>query len=237
MPVLAFVMSALVLVGAIAEAQTAGPASGLAAVRARLVAPNGTLLIAPESNVDLDAGAMAAAEGPDLVALALACATMPARTQVTILGTMTGAPVKAKIERDKGGRLEVQLRGIPFADRARLLEVTEAFLAKGANDVRVGATLTLRPAGSGATWEYESPSSGGLTWARGTVRAEGGGNTNAEALALSGRVTAADEGPGGRPGQGTMLMVLRREGAARRGTVTGSNQRSITIEFAKEGVR
>jgi hypothetical protein len=34
-----------------------------------------------------------------------------------------------------------------------------------------------------------------------------------------------------------MLMVLRREGAARRGTVTGSNQRSITIEFAKEGVR
>jgi hypothetical protein len=198
---------------------------------------------------------------------------------------MTRAPVKAKIERDKGGRLEVQLRGIPFADRARLLEVTEAFLAKGAYDVRVegpvagrnievrvrermpeampfptaalppptpgaeaagppvelfgrwrsttiaGATLTLRPAGSGVTWEYESPSSGGLTWARGTARAEGGGNANAEALALSGRVTTADEGPGGRPGQGTMLMVLRREGAARRGTV----QPKVDNDRVREG--
>ncbi len=274
-----------------AEAQTGTPASGVAAARDRLIAPNGTLLIALGSNVDLDAGTLTASEAPDLVALALACTALPARSQVTILGSLAGAPVKVKIERDKGGRLEVQLRGVPFADRARLFAVAETFLAKGAHDVRVegpvagrniearfrdrvpepmaiptvalpppspgpvapgppvelfgrwrsttipGATLILRPAANAIMWEYDAPTSGGLAFARGTVRAEGSGVANAEAVALSGRITIGDDAPGGRPGQGTLNLTLRREGTSLRGTAVGSQNRSLTVEFLKESTR
>jgi hypothetical protein len=41
-------------------------------------------VVALGSNVDLDAGALTTAEVPELLSLALACAAMPARTQVTI---------------------------------------------------------------------------------------------------------------------------------------------------------
>ena len=288
MPFGALVLTAVMLLGALAEAQSG---SGLAAVRARLLASNGVLEVALGSNVDLDAGAITAAEVPELVSLALACTAMPARTQVTIYASLGGTPVKAKIERDKGGRLEVQLRGIPFADRARLFEVAETFLAKGAYDIRVegpvadrnmearirdripeptviptvalpppspaaaatgppvdlfgrwrsttvpGGTLILRPAGGGIIWEYEAPTSAGLAFGRGTVRAEGSGVANPEALALSGRVTAGDEAPGGRPGQGSISLTLRREGGALRGTAVGSPNRSLPIEFVKDGIR
>jgi hypothetical protein len=64
-------------------------------VRARLLASNGVLVVAPESNVDLDAGAMTAAEVPELVSLALACTAMPARTQVTIYASLGGAEREA----------------------------------------------------------------------------------------------------------------------------------------------
>ena len=274
-----------------AEAQTAESGAGLGVVRSRLIAPDGTLQVALGSNVDIDAGTMTAAEAPDLVALALACTAMPARTQVTILGSLAGAPVKVKIERDKSGRLEVQLRGVPFTDRARLFAVAETFLAKGAYDIRVegpvagrniearirdrvpeplaiptaalppptpgpvaagppveifgrwrsttipGATLILRPAANVIRWEYDAPTSGGLAFARGTVRAEGSGAANAEAVALSGRIIIGDDAPGGRPGQGSMDLTLRREGVSLRGTAIGSTNRSLTIEFQKEGTR
>ena len=59
MPFGALVLTAVVLLSALAEAQTG---SGLAAVRARLLASNGVLVVAPDSSVDLDAGAMTAAE-------------------------------------------------------------------------------------------------------------------------------------------------------------------------------
>jgi hypothetical protein len=185
----------------------------------------------------------------------------------------------------------VQLRGIPFADRARLFEIAETFLAKGAYDVRVegpvagrnmearirdrvpeatvipfvalpppsppaqaagppvellgrwlsttvpGGALILRSAGGGVIWEYEAPTSAGLAFGRGTVRAEGTGVANTEAVALSGRVTAGDEAPGGRPGQGSMSLTLRREGGTLRGTAVGSPNRTLPMEFVKDGIR
>lgn len=144
MAILGYVLVSLTLVGAelsisvpSADAQSAAPSAGLASMRARLIGSNGALLVGPRSNTELYAGTLSAAEMPELLALARECTALPARTEITLIASLGDAPVKVKIERDRGGRLEVQLRGIPFPDRARLFEVAESFLSRGAFDVRV----------------------------------------------------------------------------------------------------
>lgn len=144
MAILAYILATLTLVGAglgfsvpPADAQSSAPVSGLASVRARLIGADGALLVAPRRDTELYAGTLSAAEVPELLALARECTALPARTEITLIASLGDAPVKVKIERDKGGRLEVQVRGIPFADRARLFEVAESFLARGAFEVRV----------------------------------------------------------------------------------------------------
>jgi len=120
-----------------ADAQLPAPSAGLVSIRARLIGPNGALLVAPRSNTELNAGILSAIEMPELLALARECTVLLACTEITLNASLGDAPVKVKAERDKGGRLEVQLREIPFPDRARLFEVAESFLARGAFDVGV----------------------------------------------------------------------------------------------------
>jgi hypothetical protein len=101
--------------------------------------------VAAGKDVEVDAGALAEADVPALLALAAECAAaVPGRTEVKILGLMGSMPFKVQVERDKGGRLEVQLRGIPIASRARLFEIAEMFLAGGAFDVRVEGPVAGR---------------------------------------------------------------------------------------------
>ena len=119
-----------------AATQSSAPSAGLASIRARLIGPNGALLVAPRSDTELYAGTLSATEMPELLALARECAVLPARTEITLNASLGDAPVKVKVERDTVGRLDVQLRGIPFPDRARLFELAESFLARGAFDVR-----------------------------------------------------------------------------------------------------
>jgi hypothetical protein len=95
--------------------------------------------------VDVDAGTLTAAEVPALLALVLECTALPAgRTKITLHATVADAPVRARVERDKGGRLEVQIRGLAFASRAELFEVAERVLVRGAYDVRVEGPVAGR---------------------------------------------------------------------------------------------
>ena len=120
-------------------------AAGVETARGRLIGPGGALLVAAGKDVEVDAGTLSEADVPALVALAAECAAaVPGRTEVKIVGVMGNAPFKVQVERDKGGRLEVQLRGIPIASRARLFEIAEMFLAKGAFDVRVEGPVAGR---------------------------------------------------------------------------------------------
>ena len=274
-----------------AEAQTTAPASGLTSARARLVSPNGTLLVPPGAVTEIEVGNLDEADMPALLALAVELTAMPARTEVKLYATIGGAPAKVHVERDKGARLEVQIRGISVASRARLFEIAEMFLAKGGYDVRVeglvagrnmearirdrvpdappgpaallphpstpatltagpavdlygrwrsttisGATLVLRPAASGFTWELDAPRNGGLALGRGALRADGAGTSNAEAVALTGQITMGDEMPG-RGGYSGLTLVLRRDGNALRGTATGTRNVPVTVEFIKEGTQ
>src|SRR4029434_7213839 len=63
---------------------------------------------------------------------------------VTLFASVAGAPIRVQVERDKGAKLEVQIRGIAFESRARMFEVAEMFLAKGAYDVRVEGPVSGR---------------------------------------------------------------------------------------------
>ena len=120
-----------------ADGQSSAPSADLASMRARLIGPNGALLVAPRRDTELHAGALSTADMPELLALARECTVLPARTEITLNASLGDAPVKVKVGRDKGGRLEAQVRGIPFPDRARLFEVADSFLDRGAFDVRV----------------------------------------------------------------------------------------------------
>jgi hypothetical protein len=291
-PLIAAAVLLLVLAGpgwtTPADAQPA--ASGVQTARARLIGPGGALLVAAGKDVEVDAGALAEADVPALLALAAECAAaVPGRTEVKILGLMGSMPFKVQVERDKGGRLEVQLRGIPIASRARLFEIAEMFLAGGAFDVRVegpvagrnmearirervpevaaipvamlpppasaaapsgapvdlvgrwrstsvpGALLTLRPAAGGFWFDFESPHGAGLSLTRAQLRGEGTGTSNAEALALSGRVTTAEPPGAGAAGIMALNFVLRREGSTLRGTGTGPRNVPVSFEFVKDG--
>ena len=168
-----------------ADAQSSVPSAGLASMRARLIGPNGALLVAPRSDTELHAGALSAADMPELLALARECTVLPARTEITLNASLGDAPVKVKVERDKGGRLEVR-----------------------------------------------SPQGVGLNNNHGAVRAERNGRADSQAVALFGRI-AGDFVTGAS--SSAMSLVLRREGPALRGTVTGSRNVPITIEFVKDG--
>jgi hypothetical protein len=98
-----------------------------------------------------------------------------------------------------------------------------------------GAVLTLSPAAGGLRFYFESPAGGGLSFARQQFRGEGTGTSNAEALALSGRVTTTELGGAGSSGSVPLNFVLRREGAALRGTGTGPRNVPVSIEFVKDG--
>jgi hypothetical protein len=144
MTILAWLLVSLMALGAGtslglrgADAQSAAPGAGLASVRAQLLGATGVLAVAPGSKTEWYAGALSAAEIPEILALARESTGLPARTEIILTASLGDAPVQVKIERDKKGRLEVQVRGIPFADRARFFEVVESFLARGAFDVRV----------------------------------------------------------------------------------------------------
>jgi hypothetical protein len=126
------------------SAQTSPASPGLAAARAQLVTPSGALKVPAGADLDVDAGTLSATQLPELLDLALQCTSLPARTQVTLFASVSGTPVRVRVERDKGGRLEVQIRGIAFDARARLLELAEMFLAKGAFDVRVEGPVNGR---------------------------------------------------------------------------------------------
>ena len=274
-----------------AEAQNSGAATGLGAARARLLAPNGTVLAPAGTVTEIDVGTLTEADVPALLALAADLTGMPARTEVKLYAAIGGTPAKVQVERDKGGRLEVQIRGIPVASRARLLEIAETFLAKGGHDIRVegpvagrnmearirertpeaipgpaallpppspsgavatgppaelhgrwrsttlaGAVLVLRATSSGLVWEYEAPRGGGLVLGMGPVQADGTGAANAEAIALTGRITRGDETPGRSSNSPSSIsFTLRREGAALRGTARGSRDLPIRCEFVKDG--
>ncbi|HKZ08843.1 MAG TPA: hypothetical protein VJU81_25470 [Methylomirabilota bacterium] len=294
MPLIAIALLALALAGpagstGITPADAQPAASGVQTARARLIGPGGALLVAAGKDVEVDAGTLTEADIPGLLALAAECAAaVPGRTEVKIVGVMGNMPIRVQVERDKGGRLEVQLRGIPIASRARLFEIAEVFLAKGAFDVRVegpvagrnlearirervpdaaaiptamlpppsptvpagspvevvgrwrsttvpGAVLTLRPAAGGFSFDFESPHGGGLSFTRSQLRGEGTGTSNAEALALSGRVTSAEPPGAGAAGIMTLNFVLRREGNALRGTGSGPRNVPVSIEFVKDG--
>jgi hypothetical protein len=120
-----------------ADAQSTAPGAGLASARARLLGATGVLAVAPGSRTELYAGALSAAEIPEVLALAQECTALPARTEIILTASLGDAPVQVKIERDKKGRLEVQVRRIPFTGRARLFEVAGSFRSRGAFDVRV----------------------------------------------------------------------------------------------------
>ena len=276
--------------GCIPAADAQSAASGVALARSRLIGPGGALLVAARRDVEVHAGALTEADIPALLALAAECAAaVPGRTEVKIVGVMGSTPFKVQVERDKGGRLEVQLPGIPITSRARLFETAETFLAKGAFDVRVegpvagrnmeasihervpeaaaiptamlppptpaaatagapvdlvgrwrcttlpGALLTLRPAAGGLRFDFESPNGGGLSLTCSQFRSEVTGTSNAEALALSGRVTTADPIGAGAAGFNTLSFVLRRGGTTLRGTGTGPRNVPVSFEFVKDG--
>ena len=132
MTILAWLLVSLMALGAgtglglrAADAQSAAPGAGLASVRNQLLGATGVLAVAPGSKVELYAGALSATEIPEVLALARECTVLPARTEIILTASLGDAPVQVKIERDKKGRLEVQVRGIPFPDRARLFEVCQ----------------------------------------------------------------------------------------------------------------
>jgi hypothetical protein len=122
-PLIAIALSLLLLAGPagsawITHADAQPAASGVQTARARLIGPGGALLVAGGKDVEVDAGTLTDADIPALLALAAECAAaVPGRTEVKIVGVMGSAPFKVQVERDKGGRLEVQLRGIPIASR------------------------------------------------------------------------------------------------------------------------
>jgi len=137
----------LLLVALLVEptaAQTPPPGPGVAGARAQLVGPGGAIQAFAGSDREVDAGTLTAKEIPDFLDLALQCTVLPPHIQITLFARLEGAPVRAQVERDKGARLEVQVRGIPFATRVRLFEVAEMFLAKGAYDVRVEGPVAGR---------------------------------------------------------------------------------------------
>lgn len=70
------------------------------------------------SDAEIDTGALTEADLPALLALAAECTALAPRTQVKLYGAIGVAPIKVRFERDKRGRLEVQVRGIPAASRA-----------------------------------------------------------------------------------------------------------------------
>jgi len=150
MPVQGLVVSAVLLLGgapwvaAPAPAQTPPAGRGLAAARTQLVAADGRMTVPAGADAEVDAGTLTSDQIPDLLALALVCTAVPARTQVTLFASVAGAPIRVQVERDKGAKLEVQIRGIAFESRARMFEVAEMFLAKGAYDVRLEGPVSGR---------------------------------------------------------------------------------------------
>ena len=148
MPVRGLVVSAVLLLGgapwvaAPAPAQTPPAGRGLAAARTQLVAADGRMTVPAGADAEVDAGTLTSDQIPDL--LALVCTAVPARTQVTLFASVAGARIRVQVERDKGAKPEVQIRGIAFESRARMFEVAEMFLAKGAYDVRVEGPVSGR---------------------------------------------------------------------------------------------
>jgi hypothetical protein len=92
-----------------------------------------------------------------------------------------------------GSDLEVDAGTLSATELPDLLELA---LQCTALPARTQITLVFRPAAGGVTWELDAPRSAGLTVARGPLRADGTGTSNAGAVALTGQITMGDEAPG-----------------------------------------
>jgi hypothetical protein len=117
-------------------------------VRTRLVGasggPAGLFAGGQSFEADFLGLTLEAAQGPDVLSLVLETVALPSGSEVTLDGTLGGAPFKAKWRRDRRDRLDVALRGVPVPERTALLDLARTLLERGVAKLRIDYALADR---------------------------------------------------------------------------------------------
>jgi hypothetical protein len=108
-----------------ADGQSSAPSAGLASMRARLIGPNGALLVVPRRDTELHAGALSAAEMPELLELARECVALFGRIVAGPFVTGASSSAMSFVLRREG----IALRGT--ATGSRNVPITIEFVKDG----------------------------------------------------------------------------------------------------------